>query len=594
MLYPRESFTREIRKLDGIWNFKADKKGTGLKQKWHQRPLKKSIKMPVPSSFNDITQDASLRDFCGDVWYETSTFIPAAWSGENVSIRCGSATHWAEVYINGSSAGTHKGGFLPFEFKINKYIKWGQSNRITIRVNNILTWQTLQPGETVTRNGPGYPPGYKTLDYHFDFFNYAGLHRPVMLYVRPRRHITDITVQTDIRGKTGLITYGIQTNTRHSRLQVTVKDARDRLKYSDGSLKGKAEIKNAVLWQPGKAYLYKLQADLLDEQGEICDTYTLPVGIRTAAVKNNKFLINGRPFYFKGFGKHEDIDIRGRGLDPAHHVKDFNLLKWINANSFRTSHYPYAEEIMNLADEYGIVIIDEAPAVGLYLGFGEDNRTAFCPQRLNKKATANHLRIMRALIERDKNHPSVVMWSVANEAATHEKGAVPHFRRVFDLTRKLDPTRPVTLVNHTSPQYCRVSQMADVLCYNKYYGWYTDVGYPEVINRQLSRLINSAWKKFKKPVMFTEYGGDTVAGLHSSPPRLFSEEYQCKMLSEFHKVFDRFSCFIGEQVWNFADFATKQGPVRIIGNKKGVFTRDRHPKMAAHMLRERWQHKKAE
>ncbi len=100
------------------------------------------------------------------------------------------------------------------------------------------------------------------------------------------------------------------------------------------------------------------------------DTYTLPFGIRTVKVDGARFLINGRPFYFKGYGKHEDTFPNGRGFNPVMNAKDLNLMKWQGANSFRTSHYPYSEEMMRLCDREGIVVIDETPAVGVNLKFG--------------------------------------------------------------------------------------------------------------------------------------------------------------------------------------------------------------------------------
>ena len=100
------------------------------------------------------------------------------------------------------------------------------------------------------------------------------------------------------------------------------------------------------------------------------DRYVLPVGIRTVRVEGSRFLINDEPFYFRGFGMHEDLNVRGRGHDDASTVHDFALLRWLGANSFRTSHYPYAEEVLDLADQFGIVVIDETAAVGLNLGVG--------------------------------------------------------------------------------------------------------------------------------------------------------------------------------------------------------------------------------
>ena len=127
------------------------------------------------------------------------------------------------------------------------------------------------------------------------------------------------------------------------------------------------------LWGPGRGYLYDLEVELIvvdDDDDADVDRYVLPVGIRTVRVEGTQFLINDEPFYFRGFGKHEDLNVHGRGHDDAAMVHDFALLGWIGANSFRTSHYPYAEEVLEHADRLGIVVIDETAAVGLNLGVG--------------------------------------------------------------------------------------------------------------------------------------------------------------------------------------------------------------------------------
>lgn len=110
-------------------------------------------------------------------------------------------------------------------------------------------------------------------------------------------------------------------------------------------------------------YLYTLEVGLLTISGELIDIYRLPVGIRTVTWNNTSLMINGRPVYMHGFGRHEDSDIRGKGLDMPTVLRDYNLIKWIGANAYRTSHYPYAEEIMDMADKLGIMIIDECPGV---------------------------------------------------------------------------------------------------------------------------------------------------------------------------------------------------------------------------------------
>ena len=249
---------------------------------------------------------------------------------------------------------------------------------------------------------------------------------------------------------------------------------------------------------------------------------------------------------------------------------------------------------MQMADREGIAVIDESPAVGVNTW---DNNT-FTDERCNKETLAHHLDVMRELVARDKNHPCVVMWSVANESASHEKAAVPYFRKVAQVTRKLDPTRPITLVTcyGSSPDYPEVFdkcvQFFDVVCANRYYGWYSECGQIDVIAHRMEYDMRTWYKTHKKPVLLSEFGADTIAGLHRLPSVMFTEEYQVEFYKESCKALDRCDFVIGEHVWNFADFATSQGVRRVDGNKKGLFTRDRQPKAAAHWFRERWQGKK--
>lgn len=352
-------------------------------------------------------------------------------------------------------------------------------------------------------------------------------------------------------------------------------------------------IPNVKLWEPLNSYLYTLKVQMLKDGKEV-DQYELPFGVRTVEVKNGKFLINGKPFYFKGFGKHEDFHVIGKGLNEALNIKDFSLFKWIGANSFRTSHYPYSEELMRLADREGIVVIDETPAVGLHLNFGA---TLFNESKKREtwkeiKTFEHHKDIIEELINRDKNHPCVVMWSLANESATEEEGAYEYFEPLVKLAKELDPQkRPVTIVTHmmATPEKCKISSIIDVLALNRYYGWYIMGGDLEVAKSSIQMELEAWETKYpEKPIMFTEYGADTIAGFHDINPTMFTEEYQVEFLKANHEVMDKFKNFVGEHVWNFADFETSQGIFRVQGNKKGVFTRERQPKMSAHYLKERW------
>lgn len=423
----------------------------------------------------------------------------------------------------------------------------------------------------------------------------AGLHRTVWLYSTAPAHLTDVTVTTDLDGDIGVVEYVAQAE-QADRLdtRVVLCDADGNEVAAGSGASGTLRVPSVHRWAPGDGYLYDLELQLLDGD-TLVDSFHQSVGVRTVAVDGIRFLINGEPFQFTGFGKHEDVPVIGKGHNDAFLVHDFELLKWIGANSFRTSHYPYSEDVLDYADRQGMVLIDETAAVGLNMGlgggiFGGQGYTTFSPDTANDVTQQVHAQAIRELIARDKNHPSVVLWSIANEPESETEAAEDYFRPLFDVAREADPTRPVGFVNVMLAPHgqCRVSQFADVLMLNRYWGWYVDTG--DLVAAEITaRAELTGWAGDGKPIIITEYGADTYPGLHSvvagSP---WTEEYQIEYLEMNHRVFDSIDAVVGEQMWNFADFATTSGIMRVGGNKKGAFTRDRLPKAAAHYLRRRW------
>ena len=589
MLYPINTDTRATIDLNGIWNFKLDK-GNGFEDKWYQEKLSETMSMAVPSSYNDVGVTTDIRNHVGWVWYEREFIIPSMLSSERIVLRFGSATHIAKVYLNGVLLMEYKGGFTPFETEINDYLQSGK-NRLTVAVSNIVDETTLPVGfytehevlgvGKVIRNNP-----------NFDFFNYAGLHRPVKIYTTPRTYIRDITIITDIEGSSGVVNYKVDMM-GDAHVKISIVDESGNTVGGVEGPQGTLRIPNVKLWEPLNSYLYTLRVELLQDSKTI-DVYEQPFGVRTVEVKDGKFLINNKPFYFKGFGKHEDAPVHGRGFDEAVNVMDFQLMKWIGANSFRTAHYPYSEELMRLADREGLVVIDETPAVGVHLNFAAVlfGKREFRNTWEHIKTLEHHKDIIKELVARDKNHPCVVMWSIANESATEEKGADKYFQPLVELTRECDPQkRPVTIVTHmwATSETCQVAELVDVLALNRYYGWYVESGELEIAKQKLREELNGWLQRCPgKPLLMAEYGADTVAGLHDVDPVMFTEEFQVEFLRAYHEVFDEYDNFVGEQVWNFADFSTSQGVLRVQGNKKGIFTRERKPKYAAHELRRRW------
>ncbi|KAL1374926.1 hypothetical protein pipiens_004787, partial [Culex pipiens pipiens] len=455
LLYPVESETREAKKLDGMWNFvrsDSSNPSQGLREKWFSDDLAKfrpTIGMPVPSSYNDVTEDASIRDHVGTVWYDRRFFVPKSWQLQRVFVRFGSVHYDSVVWINGQQVLKHEFGHLPFEADISQVLEYGKENRITVLCDNVLLQVTIPQGKIVNSPVDGGVELVQT--YTFDFFNYAGIHRSVELYTVPQVFIRDVVVNTDLVGDEGHIYYTVESSLNSSiaaDLQATVKilDKAGTVVGVDtatgAELKGVVIVKNVKPWWPylmheEYGYMYSMEVTLEGKSneasepvGEIFDVYRMKVGVRTLEWNNTSFLINGQPIYFRGFGRHEDSDIRGKGLDYALLTKDFNLLKWVGANAYRTSHYPYSEESMQFADEHGIMIIDECPSVD----------TENYSQILLEKHKAS----IEQLIHRDRNHPSVVMWSIANEPRTGQFAADAYFEAVAKYTRALDPSRPVT------------------------------------------------------------------------------------------------------------------------------------------------------
>jgi beta-glucuronidase len=590
LLSARDTPTRERRSLNGLWDFALDSSGEGRSAGWWRQRLAGARQIPVPASYNDIFPEPEVHDHVGDAWYQTNVRVPARWRGERIVLRFDSATHRATVWVDETQVAEHEGGYTPFESELTELVEPGGEVRITVVVNNVLSWQSIPPGYVEeTLDGPRQR-------YFHDFFNYAGLHRTVWLYRTPTNYLRDVTVVTDLDASFGSVRYQLETGGEVAEIRVTLRDARgDEVAQAAGAA-GELLVDNVHPWRPGEGYLYELVVELGPANAPV-DIYSLPVGIRTVRIDGARFLINGEPFYFKGFGKHEDSAVRGKAHDDAVMVHDFALMDWLGANSFRTSHYPYAEEVLDYADRHGMVVTGETAAVGLnaQLGgvLGGVSFATFSDETINTATQHVHRQAIRELIARDKNHPSVVIWSIANEPESWTPESRAYFEPLVAETRRLDPTRPVAFANFmaATPDRDVISDLFDVLMLNRYHAWYAQTGDIAAAERVLEEEVRAWVEKHEKPILFTEYGADAVSGLHALPAGPWTEEYQADVLAMFHRVFDRFEAVVGEQIWNFADFATAPGIMRVDGNKKGVFTRERRPKAAAHMLRQRWRHR---
>lgn len=595
MLYPQSNPCRQMADLSGFWDFRFDSADEGLDQGWGAGFDPGEI-IAVPASWND--QFTDWRDYTGIAWYQTVFDLPWGWQGQRLLIRFNAVSYLAEVWLNGERLGEHEGGHLPFVFDITGRVR-DVGNMLVVRVDGQLLPDRVPPGGLSGLTGATFGRA-DFPDTNFDFFPFCGIERPVLIYTEPREAIADLTVTTRIEGSNGRVWVNIvhtPGDALSARVTLTGHGAEI---AADVDLPGKSAeitltVPRAALWSPDTPNLYDLRVELRRGDTTI-DCYALPVGIRTISVDGDRLLLNGQPVRLLGFGRHEDFPVVGKGMLPALIVKDYALLRWVGANSFRTTHYPYSEQMMDLADRLGFMVIDETPAVGLFFfETGLDQRNRLCHQ------------MIREMIDRDKNHPSVILWSLANEPHTSRPEArraydqdltvlehpsrpeaVASFKAMADLAHHLDPTRPVTLVTHEGALE-ESFEFVDVMCLNRYCGWYSQSGQIDAGLDRLNDEIELIHQLYPKPFILSEFGADTIPGHHAQPPEMFSEEYQVEILTRTMDLIDAKPFVVGQHVWNLCDFKTSQAVIRMgATNYKGVFTRDRRPKAAAHRLRARW------
>lgn len=574
-MYPQSNSARSVQDLSGVWDFRFN-----ANEPW--QPI------AVPASYNDQSPDPEFRRHYGMAYYRTTFTVP---EGARRVLRFDAVTHNAVVRLNGQEIASHRGGFLPFEADITVLAQPGETVTLDVEVDNRIGHSSLPVGNeggtaffgSDNAGIPAVEAGKARQQAqginlpNFDFFNYAGITRPVHLYTTPAAYIRDVTVAADM---TGTLRYTVDTVGEGS-VKVEILDAEDRVVACADGAAGTVQVENARLWQPrpGTPYLYTA----LVKFGK--DEYRQKFGFRSVEVSGHKFLINGAPFYFKGPCKHEDSAFRGRGYDACVTVTDLKLYEWLNANCLRMSHYPYAEEVYDLCDRLGIVVIDETPAVGIGAG-------AACDPYQTFPLKAYHSAVLRAMIERDKNHPCVVLWSLGNEPDTEHfpESARDYWRPLYEQAHTQDPQdRPVTMVCCQN-DYTRdiTTRTMDVVCINRYYGWYNLSGDLENAAYAFQQELDF-WAGIDKPLVLSEYGADTVAGLHGTVPEMFTEEFQVEYYKTINACLDSRPFVVGEWPWNFADFSTQQGPMRVGScNRKGLFTRERTPKLAAHYFKDRW------
>jgi beta-glucuronidase len=566
MLRPQSNIRRLLIDLTGLWCIKKDGSSNDF------------VPIAVPGSWNEQYQEFLYEE--GKMIYKKSFHIPKEFEEKNIRLYFEAVNSRSEIYLNGDKVGENEIGYLPFEIDITKMVNFGETNKLEVIVENTLRKDSFPAGNT-PQEDLLIGTSDRRPSTNFDFLNYGGIIRPVTIEIANKETIQDIRVDTSHSSpdnKKGIINFKVLTNVEDKRKIEIVIDGKKYHKVIDnGKANFEIEIEQAKFWDLENPNLYEVEVNLMKGE-QILDTYTLKIGIRTISWDNKDLYINNKPIKLKGFGKHEEFPVLGQGTFYPLMVKDYNLLKWIGANSYRTSHYPYTEDWLDLADELGILVIDEAPHVGITRYHYNEETTELC------------IRNVKRMIDRDKNHASVIMWSVANEPESTHPKSEQFFKKLYDTAKELDKSRPITFVSamDTPGREDVALKYFDIICINRYFGWYVFQGRLEEAIKALNENLEYVYKKYNKPILVTEFGADAIAGYHYDPAIMFSEEYQKELIKGYIEVIESKDYTIGEHIWAFADFKTQEEVKRVILNHKGVFTRDRQPKLAAHYLRNIW------
>jgi beta-galactosidase len=362
--------------------------------------------------------------------YRMRFAVPAAWTGRRVLLHFGGIDSAFYVWVNGQRVGYNEDSRTPAEFDVTGSLQPGQ-NLLAVEVYRWSDGSYLEDQ---------------------DMFRLSGIFRDVYLWSPAPVHIQDFEVRTefDAAYRDGVLRTSLAVqNTGRARADIS---ATLQLLDADGHevcppasravripARGKQQIQIAApirgvqRWSSETPYLYTQLLTLKDAAGRVLEVIPSRVGFRAVEIKGGRLLINGQAILIKGVNRHEHSPDQGHHVERSWMVRDIELMKQSNINAVRTSHYPNDPEWYALCDEYGLYVMDEANIESHGFGLGPENRLANDPAWLPA-----HLDRITRMVERDKNHASIIMWSLGNEA-----GDGPNFEAGYKWVKERDPSRPV-------------------------------------------------------------------------------------------------------------------------------------------------------
>lgn len=408
--------------------------------------------------------------------YKRKFYIPDNWLTNEIFIYFGGVQSAMLLWINGEKVGYHEDGMLPAEFRITDYLKKGE-NSVTVQVFKWSDGSYLEDQ---------------------DFWRLSGIFRDVYLYTTPKVRIRDYSFHSEIDSdhEDAKLCFKFNVLNHHKNkvskltVRVKLKDAATKLVFTEdlniATLKAETEIvasgnrivSNPQKWSAEIPYLYKAEIELIS-QGKVIQRIKQNVGFRKVEIKDGIFLLNGKAIKIKGINRHDFNMTTGRYVTRDEMIQDILLMKQNNFNAVRTSHYPNNPEWYDLCDQYGLYVMNEANieshglwVKGYYIGEKPEWKNAIVSRCVN-------------MVERDKNHPSVIFWSLGNESGTGS-----NFDSAYHAVKRIDPEKRPVHYESQNPAYARVLSGYDII----------SSMYPS-----LELIVNQHNEDQKRPMIICEY-----------------------------------------------------------------------------------------
>ncbi len=540
--------------LNGKWKCKPDHDNIGIEYKWYS-PKNYDINdinlinIDIPKSFNLLEK---YKSFEGIFWhfYEFSLDETINNLDFDYILQFKGSNYSTKVWLNGIFIGKHDGGFTPFQFAIAEIIKQ-KNNTIVVRTDN-------------TRRIDQIP------SISFDWFNWGGIYRDVNLSILNKNRIEKVSIKTYLfsrkKSKIEISYRKIGNFSIHWKIFDTDNKNllfKGNLLELDKKHRFDFIFNNPKLWSPEDPNLYflKIYSNNSGVPKEIL--YETHFGIRQIEINDTAIYLNKTRIFLKGVSLHEEYMPYGRTIPYEKRKEDVENIKSIGFNAIRTAHYSHDEDLLDIADKVGILILEEIPVY------------QHCNFKNSK--TYNTAEIMlKELIKRDINHPSVIWWCVGNEVPLQQRRCAKFIKKLMNFARELDKSRIVTCVSRKLiPDLTR--NHGDIATINSYFGWY--YGHEKMISLILDIIRTPA---FNKPWIYTEFGAGAKYGFHADWKRQvkYSEEKQLQVLSHTIRTINSKDFFAGWFIWIYRDFkSTKRTNQFQQGfNRKGIVSGEKNEK----------------